>query len=854
MARAQTMPKEDKWVKTVCLMCQNCCPIVAHVEDGVVTKLEGNPESPHSLGRMCAKGNAGLIGLYDPNRITKPMKRTNPEKGIGVDPCWVEISYDEAMDIICAKLDKIRREDPRKLLVDMFDTQSFFPLGFPWFAAFGTPNITAGPAGFFCGNGYHNVTLPAHGTFFAEPDYDHCNYLLLIGSSNGFLVGTNPIGLARLTADARSRGMKVVVVDPVCSHAASKADDWIPIRPGTDAAFALAMLNLLLNEYEIFDAEFLQKYTNAVYLVGPDEYYIRDPESSKPLVWDRQSEQARRFDDAQLGEPALDGSYKVNGRACRPAFHVLKEHVRKYTPEKVAQITTIPAETIRRVAREYGEAARVGAKIRIRDKELPWRPACVNWNRGPIAHKHGLLAGWAIQLLNAVIGAIDVPGGSLGVNVVGPFGEWGPEECPDGMIVPPLFMTWGTPPHPPRRAVSPQTYTLSELFPVTCYQCSVVPAALDNPEQFKLPYKIEMMLHVHNNYMLNSADPKKMAEIFKKVPFILTFATFMDESAEMADLVMPHPHYLERLNPCVNSALEFMLAGETDWYWMFRQPVVEPLNGIKLWTEVLLEVANRIGMKEDYYQIMNSMFRLKEPYTLDPKATYSMDELVDRYLKGMFGPEHGMEWFKEHGIIRVPKKVEEAYPRPFLKPRTPIYLEGYKRAGEDVRKVTQEMGLNWWDVSDYQVLPDWKPCPSYELKDRNFDLFVVNYKVPMHTHSYTFYNPWLAELTERYPDQRSALINTETARRKGLRDGDTVWMVGQANGNRIRVVLNVTDCVHPEVMALASTQGHWGKGTPLAKGKGPHWNTLVPYDFKYIDFTSVALDSCHRVKLEKVAE
>ncbi|MFH1633087.1 MAG: molybdopterin oxidoreductase, partial [Chloroflexota bacterium] len=117
-------PKEDKWVNTVCYVCQNTCAIRAHVVDGVVVKLEGNPESPHDYGKMCGKGHAGLIDLYNPNRITKPLKRTNPEKGIGVDPGWVEITYEEALDIIVEKMAKIRKEDPRKLLIHMFDSQS----------------------------------------------------------------------------------------------------------------------------------------------------------------------------------------------------------------------------------------------------------------------------------------------------------------------------------------------------------------------------------------------------------------------------------------------------------------------------------------------------------------------------------------------------------------------------------------------------------------------------------------------------------------------------------------------------------------------------------------------------------
>lgn len=122
------------------------------------------------------------------------------------------------------------------------------------------------------------------GAFFAEPDLDLCNYLLLIGSQNGFVANTNPMGLTQKMSDARIRGMKVVVVDPVCCNAAAKADEWIPITPGTDTALALGMLNVILNELNIYDRDFLQRHTNAAYLVSSDGLYVRDDASGKPLV------------------------------------------------------------------------------------------------------------------------------------------------------------------------------------------------------------------------------------------------------------------------------------------------------------------------------------------------------------------------------------------------------------------------------------------------------------------------------------------------------------------------------------------------------------------------------------------
>jgi anaerobic selenocysteine-containing dehydrogenase len=116
--------KEDLWIKSTCFMCWNTCGIRVRRVDGVIVKIEGDPDCPQNWGRICAKGNSGFMSLYDPKRVLYPMRRTNPEKGFGVDPQWQRISWDEALEIVGQRLARLRREDPRKLVVSSFDTQS----------------------------------------------------------------------------------------------------------------------------------------------------------------------------------------------------------------------------------------------------------------------------------------------------------------------------------------------------------------------------------------------------------------------------------------------------------------------------------------------------------------------------------------------------------------------------------------------------------------------------------------------------------------------------------------------------------------------------------------------------------
>lgn len=243
-----------------------------------------------------------------------------------------------------------------------------------------------------------------------------------------------------------------------------------------------------------------------------------------------------------------------------------------------------------------------------------------------------------------------------------------------------------------------------------------------------------------------------------------------------------------------------------------------------------------------------------EPHKFDPYKKYSMGEITDNWAKSWFGPEHGLDWFKEHGFISFPKNIEEAYITPFGKPRIPIYLEYWIKLGEDVKRVTEEMGLTERDTSDYQPLPDWKPCPAYEEKSPDYDLYPVNYKSPFHTFSQTANNIWLNELSEYHPYTYSILINSQVAKKKGIKDRDLIRL--QTNtGNQVEGIAKVTNCVHPEVVGICgSIGGRWARGLPVAKGKGVHYNSLIPHSLERMDMMNAAVDCCMKAKVSKIGE
>jgi anaerobic selenocysteine-containing dehydrogenase len=213
-----------------------------------------------------------------------------------------------------------------------------------------------------------------------------------------------------------------------------------------------------------------------------------------------------------------------------------------------------------------------------------------------------------------------------------------------------------------------------------------------------------------------------------------------------------------------------------------------------------------------------------------------------------------MAWFKEHSFIKWPRKVEEIYPRKFIKARLPIYIENFIDKGKEVKRMTNKLGIPW-DISGYQPLVNWKPPVAYEDQSPEFDLFIVNYKIPFHTWSHTTNNVWLNELGEYDPFTYYIRINKLTAKKKGLKEGDRVTLE-TADDNRVEGWIKLTDAIHPEVIGIAGCFGHWATGLPIAQARGVHYEKLFPNSVEQllnrIDWITSGVDWILKVKISKV--
>ena len=825
---------DDVWVRSACEICRNHCGILAHRVNGEVVKIEGDPQNPKNYGRICAKGNSGMLYRIAPFRVTTPLKRTNPKKGLNEDPKWVPISWEEAIGTIAERINQIRKRDPRLLYVTTFDMWSRHEVMEPWCMAYGT-EAKPFSAGFFCGNNVHNIHLATEGAFEADPDAEYMKYLLLFGSQYGSVINQETMRAAEEIAEKRPGGIKVVAIDPVGSYAASKAEEWLPIRPGTDAALALCFINLLVNEYGIYDAKFLKEKTNSPYLIVPAELYVRDPETGKPLVWDSGEERAKKWDDP-VKDYALEGTYQVNGISCQPAFQKLKDHVRTYDPVRVSEITTIPPDTIRRIAKEFGEAASIGKTIRINGKDLPYRPASVAYYRGLSAHKHSMLSGLAVETLQVIIGGIDVPGGLLGSRV----SEI--KASDEGLLtmVPTQIGGHYWAYYPPRKVVRPESIDMLELFPVAVYSRPFFIKAVLEPEKMKAPYVPEMIIQIRSNFVKTSVFD--VEAFLEKLPFMVSISLELDETAELSDIVLPDVHYLERLSV---GASGWNYAGSKPWFYHTQKPVVNPpfttpWGKMENAGEIFLAIAERAGFLSELYDATNKMWSLKDPFKLDPKKKYTFREMVDRRVKSKLGPEYGLDWILKDGLLVKDKPVEKMYRMAFPCPRIHIYFEFMKKAGSEVDRVTKELGIPW-DLSDYQTLPDYKPCNAQTKRDKKFDMILVNFKVPQQAFTFSSSNTLLVQLAQKRRSD-DVLINTETAKTKGFKDGDGAW-VETIDGKKVQVTVRVTELVHPEVVATQADGGRFAKRVGKGRKPGINFNEMVSLDYDNVDYVTSAVDS-----------
>ncbi len=804
-ARSDAAPRPRRYVKSTCAQCVNFCGIEVKVEDGAIRTIYPDAaRAPYYNVGICPKGVAGGLNTFNPYRLKKPLRRTNPRKGLDQDPGWVEISWEEAFETMAARMRAIRADDPRKLVWQHGHGKYLIGDNFPkaFAEAFGTPNVVHRTTS--CEAARHvadELTWGYHGFL---PDLEHCNLLLNFGG-NYYEGEQFSRWLDHTAVAAQERGMKIVVIEPRQSHCAAKADEWIPIRPGTDAVLLLGMAKILIEDATL-DTDFLCQYTNAPHLVGADGRLRRDADGL-PLVW--AADAGRAIAHVEGVRPALRGGTGTDGAPATTAFDLFARSLEGITPAYVEDVTGVPAGTVERLARELGREARVGATVRLDGKPHRHRPVALHTFRGLVAKQHGLQTWRAGLLVQMLLGSIDAVGG---INLHNVYSH--PEYFEPSKVE-----------YPPNRI----DLQRSVFFPHAHHNVAQqVARSIADPKRFGLEYRPEMQIFYATNRPFSTADARGQFEGLTST-FNVVIDIAMTELAAMADIVLPDLTYLEswHLSPTRYTVRTKHTA--------IRQPVANAYDIPYDAYSILWELAKRLGMRDEYVRRINKRWKLKR-YPLETGRDYSARAFVEHAWKEKTGGK-SFEHALEHGFQG--QRLEESgvylsgVAKHFAAPGGPkmhFYAEQLVGTLEKVREVKAKRGLDAIDLDAYRIalapLPRREhafPTPHREANE--LPLYLITYKRMYRNQSgCTALNPILNALGPD-TDENFVLVNRATAIELGIGDGDEVVVetrVGKVWGKPL-----LTETIRPDTVAVSYHYGHVAPGLPAFAKKGIWINSVL---------------------------
>ena len=775
--------KARQAISSACWQCVSRCPIIGYVEDGRLVKVEGQPNSIRTDGKICAKAQAGPNQVYDPDRILYPMKRAG-KRGEGK---WKRISWDEALTEVAGRLKKLRDEGhPEKFMFHYgrMKASSSKLIKSLFLANYGTGTI--GNHTSICEGGKWTAQELTWGKHYDNWDFDNTRYVLNLGS-NLMEAHTNHTSEAqRLIKAIADRRIKMVTFDVRLSNTAATSTEWVPVKPGTDIAVLLAMSNVVMNE----------------------DLYRGEGEAFLKFV-----------------KATPDGNATTEEKVA-----ALKAHLAGYTPEWAEGISGVPAEKIRTIAREFATT----------------KPAVLVTYRGLVAHYYGPEGERAAQMLAAITGNIDNPGGRC--QAVG--AKWkypkGPKDKPKAKKLKIVDGFKG-------QAKLPTHHINHQVFNM------IKDGSHGRPEV----YMWYCYAPVYSN-----GDCKANAEVLKDeslIPFTVAVNPFYDESTALADIILPDTTYLERWD------WEDMVSPNQIPEHYIRQPLIKPLGEVRNFGDVVCELADRMGF---------------------PLGVSSMEEFVEKSCEKTPGVKDvgGFEYMKENGVWHDPKakpkyygyrkevkaedlakdgvtldeatgvfwnwkkakvkSLEDAKAKGYA--HTKKSYKGYvgQKIGDTVYKGFKPDKVNksgylevYSDImkeNGFDPLPTYKAIPEHAVMKPD-ELILTTFKVNVQTHSRTQNCKWLTEIYHDNP----AWINPATAKARGINDGDDIQVASKI-GN-IKTTARVTPAVAPGVIAISMHCGHWeygrfasGKKAPMAKqdtndhmwwkSHGEHPNWIIPND------------------------
>ena len=770
---------------SVCLQCGASCGLTGLVKTNASPSEKnflvfGNQNSEHPQRGMCGRGATAPSTWNSPLRLKKPLKLVGP-RGSGE---FQEVSWEQALDEIAARLkDIIEEHGPRAVCVtghNLRGETDWFSMGL------NTPNSigqasTCNTAGvvarrWMMGPGFHHHAA-------VDPDYDNARFILFPGRTLHA-----PIGAQYRFAKARANGATCAFLNPAHPDSAYANGEWIPCKPGTDAAFLLGLANVLVAENR-YDEEFARRYTNLPLMLKPDGLPLtaadleEDGDENSFRVFDPEADGLVAHDDANA-YPVLEHSQTVtllDGSEIEVTtiWNRFVAHLANYTPARVAQIAEVPQATVVRIARRLHTMQGV--------VEDTWYNT-----RNGTSDTEAILA---LMTVNGLLGNFDKPGGLCfrpGHGVPGVISRDG-----SGKITTRLGHELELP--PPGRRLDQELYSETNgTFE------AVVKSVVDEDT----PYQIKGLWLGDAAPFHRDPNTKRIEEMLRKIDFIFVTDVVHQEVCDWCDYVLPADMFLERRN-----------LRNVGWTMkptiVLGQEVTAPPPGadvrnmewisLELVRRIYPERAAALGYEPRFadpavfraeFQDRIEQSRIEgaaQHWNLDPAAL--RDELV----------REGFKTFRDIQYGNVP------YKRPFNSPsgRLEIY------AFHPVRRGYREQGFA-------QHL---EPT-AYTLPRGRREFYLVNGKSPSGSSGVA----GLAFSTQYLADN-SIWMNPVDAEHLQIKDGDRIELEGLDTGWKAEASVKVTTRIHRGSLFTYSYVGgnrqrilQQTKGFErLGQGINPHW-------------------------------
>lgn len=813
---------ETKIVKTNCRACIHNCGVLAHVRNGRVVKLEGNPEYPMSRGTLCTKGLSGISALYHPSRNQYPLLRV----GARGENRWKRITWRDAIDIIAKKMMEVREKyGAETVIVSTGGGGNPAFRSIPRFCnAFDTPNWFE-PG---CAQCYLPRTL-AFDLMYGGPDTSIADSqcleiynpdtvmktLVMWGTSPAY---NSPAGGGRAVTELRARGVQTISIDPRLTPDAAKADVWLPIRPGTDVALMLAWIRYITDK-KLYDEAFVMRWTNLPFLVNVRTRLLlraseleADGDADTFVVWDARTNAPRPlpypWDDAL--EPVLDGVFSINGTEYKTGFRLLKERVEPYTLPKAGEICWLDPHRIEKAIRLYVQG-----------------PGGISLGVSTDQNPNSVQAAMGAVLLNALVGNVEKPGALMQRNPTS-------NAVPSGSLATRC------------QKLLSETQLKKRLGGVEYkgllqWWAAQTPSIQDAILTGK-PYKPRVWLERSGNKMAMLGNASSWLPAIEQMELIVHMFLYPTSFSAYADILLPATEWLET-NMLVESLNMIFARQAVTHLW-------ETEDETLFWSRLARRCAE-LG-HENCQKAFDAEFMGDDLPYWD-----TMEELLDGRLAPLklswktlleHNPYEFMpyEQWKQYYVYLRPDPAT-GKPQGFRTPSKKLELYGevfitLGRTGKPYSTCELPPASKDYDPLPYFIEP--AESPNGEIAEK-FPLVMTNGRLPMFHHGTLRNAPFIREI---YPVPE-IWLNPVTASDCGVAQGDWVWI--ESPRGRIRARARVTEGIPPRIVYMERFWNPETVNSPTHGWREMNVNLLSKNDAPFNDVVGTYTLRGYQVRVSK---